>query len=66
LKGGRRKKGFHAPFQRTRRLKGEIFWGQINGKEKKVGKEINHYSPIPQEEIGTNVSKTCKERMMSL
>jgi calcineurin-like phosphoesterase family protein len=66
LKGGRRKKGFHAPFQRTRRLKGEFFWGQINGKEKNVGKEINNYSPIPQEEIGKNVSKTCKERMMSL
>jgi hypothetical protein len=23
--GGRRKKGFHAPFQRSRRLKGEFF-----------------------------------------
>jgi hypothetical protein len=64
--GGEKKKGVHAPFQRTRRLKGEIFWGQIDGKEEKVGKEISNYSPIPQEEVGKNVSKTCKERMISL
>jgi len=66
LKGGRRKNRVHAPFQRTSRLKGEFFWGQIDGKEKKVGKEISNYLPIPQEEVGKNVSKTCKERMISL
>jgi hypothetical protein len=67
VKGGEEeKKRVHGPFQRTKRLKGEFFWGQINGKEKKVGKEISNYSPIPQEEVGKNVSKTCKQRMISL
>jgi hypothetical protein len=47
-------------------LKGEIFSGQIDGKEEKVGKEISNYSPIPQKDVGKNVSKTCKERMITL
>jgi hypothetical protein len=67
LKGGEeKKKKVHDPFQRVKRLKGEFFWGQIDGKEEKVGKEISNSSPIPQEDVGKNASKTYKERMITL